>query len=195
MGGKKAEPINFNVGQALGLGVVGGFADPKDIQGKAAESSSGVLDKEQVLAIAQQLRSLGGDFASPEGAFAARDKDITQQQLGAVGLGRDQALQQIEQTTREGASSRGLFSSVGAISDEAARTAQIPIQESQQRLGILGQSSDRDRQRLMMAIQALSQAGGLAGRGTSLSTGGSPGLGGLIGGAASAGASKLVGGF
>ena len=96
-----------------------------------------------------QLRALSG------GALSGVEQEAIDEALKAVDLGFAGAEQQIEQTAREEASSRGMFSSRGAITDEAARLAQIEPQKAQQRADIFGKKADLSRQGLLQGNQLL----------------------------------------
>lgn len=70
------------------------------------------------------------------GQMTPYQQEMMKNQLAAVDAGQLGAEQQITNTVREGASARGLFSSRGAIADEASQLANLPLQKSLQLSGI-----------------------------------------------------------
>lgn len=68
---------------------------------------------------------------------------LEQQQMAQIGAGRANAEQTIQQNTREQATGRGLFSSAGAIGQEAAGLAQLDLNEAQQKYDLFGNAQNR----------------------------------------------------
>jgi hypothetical protein len=123
----------------------------------------GQIDQSQI----QQALSGFQGLADP--SLTAGQQQGIQAQLETVGLGRERAQEQIEQTAREQATARGLFSSRGAIEQEAAGLAQIPMQEAAQRAQILQQQGSLEAQAQQRALQGQSgvlQAAGMLGQQT-----------------------------
>lgn len=90
---------------------------------------------------ATYMRNMGQDKTSAlyqmsTGQMTPYQQEMMRNQLAAVDQGQLGAAQQLEQTTREGATSRGLFSSRGAIAEEANQLANLPLQRSLQQAGI-----------------------------------------------------------
>lgn len=142
-------------GEVRGLG--------KQIQGLAGDVSQ---DAESIRNIGFGTRDLAGDIGALRGGSALRslsggalsgvEQEAIDEALRAVDLGFEGAEQDIEQTVREEAASRGQFGSRGAIIDEASRVAQLKPQKARQRADILGKKADLSRQGLLQGNQLLS---------------------------------------
>jgi len=105
-----------------------------------ARAQNSIAEQMRGMATAPALSSIAA------GEFTPYEQQYYNQALSAVDLGQVGAERNIEQTVREGAASRGLFSSRGAISEEAMGMANIPLQIAQQRAGIYGQQANMSRQ-------------------------------------------------
>lgn len=103
------------------------------------------------------VRALAGQALTP----------AEQAQLDVLNLGNLQQQQTIEQRTREGATARGLFSSRGAITQEALNLAELDKQRAMQRAGILAGAQDRQFQGLQLRGGLLGNTiGGITGAGS-----------------------------
>jgi hypothetical protein len=113
-------------------------------------AAQGVMD----LAGSQDVMNLAGAGLTP----------AEQMQMEMVGAGYDRAQQGIQQNVRDEASARGLFSSAGAIGQEAAQLAGLDTYMGQQRADIYGMAQQRQFQGLGMRSGLLGQAGGMYGQ-------------------------------
>jgi hypothetical protein len=91
-------------------------------------------------------------YGISQGQLSPYEQQMFQQQLAAVEAGQTGAAQQIEQTTREGATSRGLFSSRGAISEEANQLANLPLQRALQLSGIYSNQATLSREGVLQGM-------------------------------------------
>jgi hypothetical protein len=87
-----------------------------------------------------------------KGKLTPFEEQMYQQQLQAVELGQQGAGQQIEQTVREGATARGLFSSRGAISEEANQLANLPLQKALQLSGVYSNQANLSRSGILQGM-------------------------------------------
>ena len=101
------------------------------------------------------------------GQLSSVEQEAIDEALRAVDLSFEGAEQDIEQTVREEAASRGQFGSRGAIIDEAARVAQLKPQKARARADILGKKADLSRSGLLEGNKLLAaiigQQAGLGG--------------------------------
>lgn len=86
------------------------------------------------------------------------------QQLNAIDVGQQRAVQGIEQNVREQSSARGLYSSARAIGQEAAGLANLDVQRSQNIADIYGNAQQRQFQGIAQKSGLLGQAGGVYGQ-------------------------------
>lgn len=126
-----------------------------------SSSRTGVFDPQALSGIIQNIQGLSGGFGQQ--GLTPGEQQSAQQQLQAIELGGQQAGQQIQQTVREQATQRGLLSSRGAIAQEAAQLANIPLAQAQQRAQVFGQKGALQRQALELQLRGLMGAGQLAG--------------------------------
>lgn len=148
----------------MGGGSSKGYSGPSREEQAAQRSQAALLNQQ-----AQYGQQLGQMAYNPLVQQLAGQglTQAEQAQLETIGIGREQAMQGIQQNVREQASSRGLFSSAGAIGQEAANLAQIPLYEAEQRAGILSGAQNRMFQGLGLQQSYLSGAAGIAGSGAS----------------------------
>lgn len=116
----------------------------------------GIANQLQGLANSQGLQNMA------QGQLNPFEQQMYQQQLQAVQQGQSGAAQQIQDTTRSEATSRGLFSSQGAIANEANQLANLPLQQSQQLAQIYGNQANLSRQGMLQGIGLQSQLLGQA---------------------------------
>lgn len=110
----------------------------------------------------QQIGNLANSSAVQNLAGAGLTTN-EQEQMKLIGIGRANAEQTIQQNVRESASSRGLFSSAGAIGQEAAGLANLDVQEAQAKSDIYGNAQNRQFQGLGLQSGLLGQAGSIYG--------------------------------
>lgn len=91
-----------------------------------------------------QIAGQYGGMANNAGYLTSQElTPLEQQQMAQVGAGRANAEQTIGQNVREQSAARGLFSSSGAIGQEAAGLAQLDLNEAMQRGSIYGGAQNR----------------------------------------------------
>lgn len=126
------------------------------------EFGSGLLeglgDGAPGVSLAAQERLVPTEFLTKlaQGKLTPEEKASIEAQLAAVGVGGERARAGIAQTARGQSTARGLFSSRGAIAEEAAGLAGVDLFEAQQRAGILGQQALMQRQGILQGSQLLS---------------------------------------
>jgi hypothetical protein len=144
--------------------------------GGGGSSGANTFEREQKNLLRQQAgissqiqgMATSGNVAALAGSGLTENELMAMQsQLGAIGAGREQAQQGIQQNVRTEATSRGLFSSAGAIGQEAGQLAGLDTFEAMQRANILGQTYQGAQQRQFQGIGLqqglLGQAAGVAG--------------------------------
>ena len=163
---RSLDPLKVETAALRGetAGLISGISDISTRLGEREASVAGI--QERFAGTAGLISGLREDVGSLRGGEALQqlastgltdaDRAATAARLGVIGVGRQRALEGIEQTARTQASSRGLFSSRGAIEEEAAGLAQVPLFEAQQRAGVLGQQAQQARSGLLSGTQALS---------------------------------------
>ena len=109
--------------------------------------------------IANQMGAMANS-ADVMGLAGAGLTDAEQMQLDTIGLGLDRAQQGITQNVRNEATARGMFSSGGAIAEEAGQLAGLDTFMAQQQADIYGQAQQRQFQGLGMRSGLLGQAMG-----------------------------------
>jgi len=119
-------------------------------QMQGLQGQLGVAQDLKGLATSQGLQALGG----------AGLTDAEKMQLAQVGGGAQQARRAAEQSVRSQSTARGMFSSAGAIGQEAAQLAGIEQNLGQQRAGVFGQAQQRQFQGIGLRGNLLGQAGG-----------------------------------
>ena len=82
-------------------------------------------------------------------------------QVQAIDVGQQRATQVIQQNVREQASARGLYSSAGAIGQEAAGLANLDVMRSQSIADIYGNAQQRQFQGINLRSGLLGQGAGL----------------------------------
>lgn len=119
-------------------------------------SGGGINERigKQQRANASYMSKMGKDtnsalYQMSTGQMTPYQQEMMKNQLAAVDQGQLGAAQQLEQTTREGATSRGLFSSRGAISEEANQLANLPLQRSLQLSGIYQNAATQQQQGIL----------------------------------------------
>jgi hypothetical protein len=132
------------------------------------EALSGIIEGLQKFQPGQgagfDLQVLGGVPESisqlQQGGLLSQEQAGIDQQLAAIEAGGLGAEQRIEQSVREQSEARGLGSSRGAIAQEAAGLANIPLVQAQQRADIFGRAGQLQRQGTLAGAQLGLQARG-----------------------------------
>lgn len=109
-----------------------------------------------VFGIGDRLRGLGGSSqlqSMASGNLLDSESDAINAAFNSIYAGKDRALSDITQTSRDQSTARGLYSSSGAIADEAASRAQIPMQIASQEADIYGRKADLIRSGVMAGSQ------------------------------------------
>jgi len=127
------------------IGQLGQFAG-RETQGLGA-LQLGEGDTQIQTGVSPQLQQLQA------GGLTSQEQSGIEQQLAAIEAGGLGAEQRISQTVRSQAEARGLGSSRGAIAQEAAQLANIPLAQAQQRADVFGQAGQLQRQGLLGGAQ------------------------------------------